>query len=153
MRTVLMFVICLSANLSATAAETTMSAQQLAETQLLAEYVGLPEEQFKLGRVYDRGDGLPKDDVQAVEWYRKAGEQGYVPAQFELGNKYARGEGAPQNYAEAYVWFNLAAAAGHEAARKERDKYARRLTNEELIAAQQRATQIFENSKRYQPGG
>jgi len=189
MRTVLMFMICLLASLPAGAAETTMDARELAETQLLAEWVGLPEEQFKLGNVYyrgdgapkdytlavkwyrkaadqglaksqnmmgvlyDRGDGVPQDAVEAVAWYRKAGEQGYVPAQFELGNKYASGEGVPQNYAEAYVWFSLAAATGHDRARKERDRYARKLSNEELIAAQQRATQLFENSKPDKTGG
>ena len=183
MRIFLMFVICLSASVSTSAAEAVMDAHELAETQLLAEWVGSPEEQFKLGNVYyrgdgvpkdyaqavkwfrkaadqglaesqnmmgvvyDRGDGVPQDAVMAVAWYRKAGEQGYIPAQFELGNKYARGEGVPQNYAEAYVWYSLAAAAGYDTARKARDKYARKLSNQELIAAQQRATQLFENAR------
>ncbi len=180
MRPVLIVAICLIASVSARAAEATMSAHDRAETRLLAEWVGLPGEQFKLGNVYyngngvpvdyteaakwyrlaadqglaesqhmlgviyDRGEGVQPDATRAVNWYLEAGEQGYVPAQFELGNKYARGEGVPQNYAEAYVWFSLAAASGHEKARKERDKFARKLTSEEIIAAQQRATRIFE---------
>lgn len=189
MRTVLTFMICLSASVTAVAAEATMSAHELAETQLLAEWVGSPQDQFKLGNVYyrgdgvakdyaeavkwyrkaaeqglpesqnmmgviyERGDGVPQNAVEAVAWYRKAAEQGYVPAQFELGNKYARGEGVPQNYAEAYVWFSLAAAAGQEGARKERDKYAGKLSKEELLSAQQRATQLFESANRKQTGG
>jgi len=189
MRTVLTFVILLSACLSALADETTMSKRELAKTQLLAEWVGTPEEQYKLGNayyrgdgvtkdyakavewfrkaadqgmpesqymmglIYDRGEGLPQDFVEAVAWYRKAGEQGYVAAQFELGNKYAAGEGVPQNYTEAYVWFSLAAAAGHEAAREERDKYAGKLSKEEINAAQKRATQLFEQAKQAETGG
>jgi TPR repeat protein len=188
-RPVLTCVICLTASVSAMAEETTTSARELAETQLLATWVGLPEEQFKLaniyylgngvardyteaakwfrlaadqglaksqhmmGVLYDRGEGVPADAVQAVAWYRQAGERGYVAAQFELGNKYASGEGVPQNYAEAYVWFNLAAAAGHEAARKERDRFARKLSNGEIVAAQQRATQLFENIQQDQTKG
>jgi len=188
-RTILTFVICLSASLSASAEEAKMSPRELAETQLLAEWVGTPADQYKLGNVYYRGDGVPKDYAQAVKWYRmaadqgmpesqymmgvvydrgeglpqdfaeavawyrKAAEQGYIAAQFELGNKYARGEGVPQNYAEAYVWFSLAAAAGHEMAREERDKYAGKLSKEDLAAAQQRATQLFESANKEKPGG
>jgi TPR repeat protein len=181
MRHVLTCVICLMTGVSAYAAETTIDARELAEAQLMAQWVGLPEDQFKLaniyyqgngvprdyteaakwfrlaadqglaesqhmmGVLYDRGEGVPADAVQAVSWYRQAGERGYVAAQFELGNKYASGEGVPQNYAEAYVWFSLAAASGHEMARKERDKFARKLSSGDIVAAQQRATQLFEN--------
>lgn len=188
-RTISIFVICLSVSISAGAEEATMSARELAETQLLAEWVGSPADQYKLGNVYfrgegvpkdyaqavkwyrmaadqgmpasqymmgviyDRGEGLPQDFAEAVAWYRKAGEQGYVAAQFELGNKYASGEGVPQNYAEAYVWFSLAAAAGHKMARKERDKYAGKLSKEALAAAQQRATQLFESANKGKTDG
>ena len=188
-RTILIFVICLSASISAGAEEATMSARELAETQLRAEWVGTPADQYKLGNVYyrgdgaakdyseavkwfrkaadqgmpesqymmgviyDRGEGLPQDFAEAVAWYHKAAEQGYVAAQFELGNKYGKGEGVPQNYTEAYVWFSLAAAAGHETAREERDKYAGKLSKEELMSAQQRATQLFENAGQAKTGG
>ena len=47
--------------------------------------------QFKLGVMYENGEGVPKDSVKAVEWYRKAAEQGYAPAQFKLGWMYANG--------------------------------------------------------------
>ena len=32
--------------------------------------------QFKLGVMYDNGEGVPEDDKQAVKWYRLAAEQG-----------------------------------------------------------------------------
>jgi TPR repeat protein len=161
-----------------------MSAHELAETRLLAEWVGLPEEQFvlanayyrgdgvprdyaeaakwyrqaadqghansqyMLGSMHDRGDGMSPDYIRAVAWYRKAAENGHISAQFELGRKYAKGKGVPQNYAEAYVWFSLAAASGLESAMKERDKYARKLSNAEISGAQRRSMQLFDDIQR-----
>ncbi len=173
-------VLCLISSMAVGAGETSKKAYEVAETQLLAEWVGLPdqqhslattyyqgdgvprdyteaakwyrkaadqglaESQYMLGVMYDRGEGLSPDYFQAVKWYREAAGQGYVPAQFELGNEYATGKGVPQNYAEAYVWYSLAAAAGHEKARRERDSYARKLSNEEIMEAQRRAAGLFE---------
>jgi TPR repeat protein len=45
---------------------------------------GDAEAQFNLGVMYDRGQGVPQDDVQAAEWYRKAAEQGHAAAQNNL---------------------------------------------------------------------
>ena len=36
--------------------------------------------QYLIGHMYDRGLGVPQDDVMAVEWYRKAAEQGDASA-------------------------------------------------------------------------
>src|ERR1700693_4204681 len=43
------------------------------------------EAQNNLGWMYAHGEGVPKDAIQAVNWYRKAAEQGNVDAQFGLG--------------------------------------------------------------------
>ena len=51
---------------------------------------GSAEAQFYVGSMYANGDGVPKDAVQAVSWYRKAAEQGNASAQFNLGNKIGR---------------------------------------------------------------
>ena len=53
--------------------------------------------------------GLPRDDKQAAEWYRKAAEQGVAEAQVNLGNLYLAGRGVPRDDVLAYVLFNLAA--------------------------------------------
>ena len=39
------------------------------------------------------GNGVPKDDAEAVRWYRLAAEQGNAEAQFELGYMYDQGDG------------------------------------------------------------
>ncbi len=57
---------------------------------------GDAEAQFNLGVMYDRGQGVPQDDVQAAEWYRKAAEQGHAGAQHNLGSAYYDGRGVPR---------------------------------------------------------
>ena len=64
--------------------------------------------------MYDNGWGVPENDAEAVKWYRKAAEQGYVDAQFNLGNMYANGWGVPVNNVRAYMWWSLAKALGNE---------------------------------------
>lgn len=58
----------------------------------------------------------PRNDAEAMRWYRKAAEQQYPEAQFALGHMYAAGRGVPQNDAEATKWYRLAADQGHEEA-------------------------------------
>jgi hypothetical protein len=41
---------------------------------------------YNLGFYYRRGEGVEKDAVQAVQWYRKAAVQGYAPAHFSKTN-------------------------------------------------------------------
>ena len=50
---------------------------------------------------------------QAVNWYRKAAEQGDARGQFYLGFMYAKGQGVPQDYKEAEKWFRKAAEQGN----------------------------------------
>jgi clan AA aspartic protease (TIGR02281 family) len=68
--------------------------------------------QHKLGYLYSTGEGVPKDSVQAVNWYRKAAEQGYAPAQYNLGYLYTTGEGVPQDSVQAVDWYRKAAEQG-----------------------------------------
>jgi uncharacterized protein len=35
--------------------------------------------------MYQYGRGVPRDDGAAIDWYRKAADQGYRPAQVNLG--------------------------------------------------------------------
>ena len=46
---------------------------------------GYASAQFNLGTMYTNGRGVPKDDVQAVKWYRLAADQGNAFAQAHLG--------------------------------------------------------------------
>jgi TPR repeat protein len=67
------------------------------------------EAQFKLGWMYARGDGVPKDAAEAEKCFRKAADQGDAIAKSNLSWMYARGDGVPQDDAEAEKWFRKAA--------------------------------------------
>lgn len=53
-------------------------------------------------------------DEEAVNYYRKAADQGNADAQFNLGAMYARGEGVTQDLAEARKWILKAAGQGNQ---------------------------------------
>ena len=48
---------------------------------------------------YDLGDGVPRDEAEAVRGYRIAADQGYAEAQFSLGAAYRDGAGVPKDHA------------------------------------------------------
>jgi eukaryotic-like serine/threonine-protein kinase len=75
---------------------------------------GDPTAQNALGVKYVAGeDGLPRDDVKAVEWYRKAALQNYAKAETNLGDMYLEGRGGlDKNPLEALSWYLKAAQQG-----------------------------------------
>jgi len=72
--------------------------------------------QFTLGSCYASGRGVPRNDQEAVRWFRLSAQRGYAPAQNRLGVCCYRGLGTPQNYAEAVQWYRQAAAQGNASA-------------------------------------
>jgi TPR repeat protein len=67
---------------------------------------------FNLAVMYERAEGVPQNYAAAVDWYRKAAEQGNEGAQSNLGGMYLLGHGFPQSRAEA-VWWRKAADQGN----------------------------------------
>jgi TPR repeat protein len=63
--------------------------------------------------MYEYGLGVPKDDKEAVNWFRKAGEQGDDWAQTNLGVMYEYGRGVPQDYETALNWYRKAGEQGY----------------------------------------
>ena len=68
--------------------------------------------QFNLGKMYADGRGVPRNDTEAVRWYRMAANQGNRSAQFNLGLMYEDGKGVPKNDTEAVRWWRMAADQG-----------------------------------------
>ena len=64
--------------------------------------------------MYAEGDGVPKDNAQALIWLRKAADTGRDVALFNLGLTYATG--VPPDFAQAAVWYRKAADKGNVAA-------------------------------------
>ncbi len=62
--------------------------------------------------MYENGDGVEQDYEEALEWFRKAAEQGDLLAQYSLGDMYENGNGVEQDYEEALEWFRKAAEQG-----------------------------------------
>ncbi|MGH8710942.1 MAG: tetratricopeptide repeat protein [Burkholderiales bacterium] len=72
--------------------------------------------QTNLGLMYQRGEGVARDDAEAVKWYRKAADQGFVTAQFNLGYMYSKGIGVANDDTKAVKWYRKAADQGHASA-------------------------------------
>lgn len=56
-----------------------------------AASAGSPDAQFFLGRMYD-GNGMPKDESQAIEYYTQAAANGFLAAYYYLGRYMDRPE-------------------------------------------------------------
>jgi TPR repeat protein len=77
---------------------------------------------MNLGALYFEGRVVPKDDVEAVKWFRKAAEQGNAIAQCDLGLCYFKGDGVPRDRVEALKWLRKSAEQGNARAKKILDK-------------------------------
>jgi len=69
--------------------------------------------QTALGLAYQTGQGVDRDDGEAVVWYRRAAEQGHAEAQWRLCEAYAHGQGVERDRAKAKAWCLPAAEAGY----------------------------------------
>lgn len=74
-----------------------------------------PDAQYNLGYMYETGDGVDQDLLQAKKWYEKAAKQDQPDAQYALAALYYYDNGViKQNYAEAKKWFEKAAYNGDD---------------------------------------
>ncbi|MBA3613894.1 MAG: sel1 repeat family protein [Nitrospirales bacterium] len=83
--------------------------------------------------MFATGQGVPQDDVEAMRWYRLAGEQGFSWAQSKLGEMYFKGQGVPEDYIQAHMWASLAAAKDRKGAAELRDIVANKMTLEQYV--------------------
>ncbi|WP_240988920.1 tetratricopeptide repeat protein [Cupriavidus taiwanensis] len=73
---------------------------------------------YDLGLRLLRGDGVERNSYQALQWLRKAGDNGHMQAQLALGRIYLMGfEEMGSDPAEAEAWLTRAAAKGSKEAR------------------------------------
>lgn len=83
-------------------------ATALREWQPLAKQ-GQAAAQYQIGLLHANGQGVPKDDAQARQWYEKAANQGHALAQVNLGSLYDYGRGGSQDFRMAVRWYLRAA--------------------------------------------
>jgi TPR repeat protein len=65
-----------------------------------------------LGVMYDHGEGVPENNLEAVKLFEKAAKENLARAKTNLGLLYQRGEGVPQNLSIARKYFEEASAGG-----------------------------------------
>ena len=84
--------------------------EEAASLYQLAAEAGDAQAQFKLAEFYERGKGVPKNDVEAFRWYLSAEQQEEADDAFlglganvsyEVGRCYATGQGVEKNSDEA----------------------------------------------------
>jgi hypothetical protein len=94
--------------------------------------------------MYDMGQGVLRNRVEAEKWYRKAAERGFASAQTALGMMYMTGFVAPDfrlplNWVLAHMWFILAASQGDVGAAEFRDLMEDDMTREQIAEAEKLA--------------
>ena len=70
-------------------------AQSITELRSKAED-GDVQAQLALAKAYHLGEGIEKDEAQAVRWWEKAAEHGDTAAEVNLGSAYSIGAGVPR---------------------------------------------------------
>src|SRR6266487_6496664 len=88
--------------------QTKADQKPIGEVKAKAE-AGDADSQVELGLRYLDGKDVPKNQVEAVKWFRKAAEQNYARGQNGLGVSYGEGEGVAKDQVEAVKWFRKAA--------------------------------------------
>src|SRR5579863_8487504 len=88
------------------------SSDQVARKKAIADlreiaYAGNVNAQVQLGVIYLTGDGVPKDDAEALKWLQKAADQDNALAERYLAEMYFKGRGVPADIAQAARWLRM----------------------------------------------
>lgn len=73
---------------------------------------GDPQAHTLVGRIYEGGHGVGKDEITAARWYARAAQLGDVPAMLAFGAMLAEGRGVGKDRVQAAEMFEKAAATG-----------------------------------------
>jgi TPR repeat protein/serine/threonine protein kinase len=69
--------------------------------------------QNQLGLCFASGQGMPKDEVEAYNWFRRAAEGGNAIGQYNLAQAFATGNGIARHYESAVHWARKSAEQGY----------------------------------------
>ena len=102
-------------------ANRTKSLQELSEEAALKNI----EAQYNLGLKYENGEGVPRNNVEAIkcsrrvvrrgacDWFLIAAKQGPTKAKYNLRVIYNNGESLPQEKTDAVKWLRMVAEHGN----------------------------------------
>jgi hypothetical protein len=99
---------------------------------------GEKESQYMLGLLYEEGQGVDKDDVEAAHWYARAAGQGVADAYFALGQLFVHRKGDCMDRMAAHHWFSLAKEYGHRLGDQEMQRNLSAMTPEMADMARNR---------------
>jgi TPR repeat protein len=125
-------------------------------------YAGNVNAQVQLGVIYLTGDGVPKDDKEAMKWLHMAADQDNPLAERYLAEMYFKGRGVEADNREAAKWLQQAAAQGDAESEhnlavlyeqglgvmhnvKEAANWMRRSADQNFAASQQGMGALYEN--------
>jgi Sel1 repeat len=94
--------------------ETLMTPTEIVE--VINEFITvaeIAESEYLAGRACDEGDGVPKNDTQAIRWWTRAAERRYQHAMYDLGWVYANDESVHKDYIKAHMWFTISTECQH----------------------------------------
>jgi len=74
---------------------------------------GGAEDQYTVGLMRLRGDGVTQNYVEAMNWFERAARQNHAGAELNLGLLYKNGRGVLQDFSTAGQWFERAARRGN----------------------------------------
>jgi uncharacterized protein len=94
-----------------------------------------------IGLLSQQGLGVPQDATQAAKWFDEAANMGNAPAMLRLGEMYWKGEGVKLNKISAYEFIAMASTADLPEARREKDRWEKELSPEELKKGQAKAAE------------
>jgi len=94
-----------------TASSSPLNQSEVSKLQNQAE-AGDALAQSRLGKAYRDGTGVPRNDLLAAKWFRKAADQGDASAENGLGTMYRLGEGVARDKEEAVRWYARGAKQG-----------------------------------------
>lgn len=77
---------------------------------------------YRLGRLYAAGSGVPKDYVEAFDWYKRAAAKGNAEAMYSLGDAYEHGTGVREDVQRAVLWYTNAYQHGSQPAKTALDR-------------------------------
>ena len=97
-----------------------------------------------IGSMYQRGRGVPQNDAEAMEWFRKSARQGNGGGQNPLGAMYKSGQGVTEDHVRAFAWYDLASKQGIGVAARFKDKLQALMTAEQIAAAHKLITELQE---------
>ncbi len=66
---------------------------------------GHKKAQYRMGRCYDKGNGVTENDEVAFQWYSKSAAQDFAKAQYQVGKCYKNGEGTTKDKKKAFTYF------------------------------------------------